>query len=424
MRKILLLIIAISLPLFSQAGGFDDYFIDKTLRLDYIFTGSNTEVEVGLRGLKSQPKWAGKRLNLAKLVREGDVQIYMFDSRTGKKIFANSFNTLFQEWQAIDEAKELTRSFENTVLVPCPKASVDISILFRMRNGEYKEGFRHRVDPDDIMIQQPTRLSTYDVLHRGGDVESSINVVIVPEGYAEEDMEDFLQHAETTVERIFAHKPFDSYRDRFNFYAVTTPSKDSGVSIPGDGVWKETLADSHFNTFNMDRYLTTSSIFRIHDALAGVPYAHMIILANTDKYGGGGIFNGYAITTALHHHFNYVVVHEFGHSFGGLADEYFDKDDDPIDAMYPLDVEPWSPNITSLVDFDSKWKDMLTEGVPIPTPATEEYSDVVGLFEGGGYISKGMYRPYDFCKMRSTEGEKFCPVCQSALIEMIKHYTE
>ena len=227
------------------------------------------------------------------------------------------------------------------------------------------------------------------------------------------------------MEAILAHEPFTSLKSRFNFVAVAAPSEDSGVSIPSEGVWKRTAVDSHFDTFYTPRYLTTLHLKQLHNLLTGIPYEHIVILANTEQYGGGGIYNSYTLTTAHHPAFRPVVVHEFGHSFGGLGDEYYY--DDEYAAMYSKDVEPWEQNITTLVDFESKWSDMLPKGFASPTKITKDnYSstEALGVYEGAGYSMKGIYRPVPDCRMRTNEAKAFCPVCQRALQRLIDFYTE
>jgi hypothetical protein len=222
-------------------------------------------------------------------------------------------------------------------------------------------------------------------------------------------METFYKDAQVAMDAIFSHKPFDKYKGSFNFVAVALPSQESGVSVPGEGEWKDTALKAHFNTFYMDRYLTTLRLKNLHDKLAGIPYEHIIILANTDTYGGGGIYNSYTLTTAHHPAFKPVVVHEFGHSFAGLGDEYY-YDDMYTEYYYP-EAEPWEQNITTLKDFDSKWKDMLDAGQ-------------AELLEGGGYQSKGVWRPAKDCRMHTNKAEEFCPVCQRAISRLIDFYTK
>ena len=93
-------------------------------------------------------------------------------------------------------------------------------------------------------------------------------------------------------------------------------------------------------------------------------------------------------------------------------------------SRYNLKIEPWEPNITSLVDFGTKWKDMVDKRTPIPTPRTTKYLQKVGAFEGGGYLSKGMYSPMQDCRMNSIDSNDFCPVCTRAIERMIRFYTE
>jgi len=239
-------------------------------------------------------------------------------------------------------------------------------------------------------------------------------------------MELFMKDARTTCEEILRYEPFSSMKERFNFVAVMLPSQDSGVSVPQDNAWRQTALGSHFITFYSPRYLTTSNIHSMHDKLAGIPYEHLVILANTDTYGGGGIYNSYTLTTAHNQWFKPVVVHEFGHSFGALADEYFYEHTDHTEGTYRLDYEPWEQNISSLVDFESKWADMLPEGCDIPTKPTDKRKKnyTVGVYEGGGYITKGMYRPAVICRMRDNVATQFCPVCQRALERIIRYNTE
>jgi hypothetical protein len=262
-------------------------------------------------------------------------------------------------------------------------------------------------------------------------VEEKIDVAIVAEGYKDEEADLFYEDARKAVEAILAHEPFGAYKDCFNFVAIALPSKDSGVSVPYEGEWKDTAVKSHFSTFYMDRYLTTLRLKNLHDKLAGVPYEHIVILANTDTYGGGGILNSYTLTTAHHPSFKPVVVHEFGHSFAGLGDEYY-YDDQYSEYYYP-DCEPWEQNITTLFDFQSKWDDMLPRTISIPTAPVENVwkeikggktpESFIGVYEGGGYQSKGVYRPYPDCRMKTNAAETFCPVCQRAIARVIEHYT-
>lgn len=421
-------LLTLSLVLFTlglQSQNFNDFFENKTLRVDYIFTGDNTSQTVSLDQLNQLPQWAGRRHHLAELCRQGNGQIKVTDQKSGKCIYMDSFSTLFQEWQTIPEAANVRKSFENTFLLPYPKDKVDIEVSLREKDGTYKTAMRHTVDPNDILIKKKglKNIPPSTIIHQGGDIDKCINVVILAEGYTLSEMEKFREHAKISCEQILAHSPFNKVKDKFNFIAVETESKDSGVSVPRENKWNETAFHSHFDTFYSDRYLTTTNVKDIHDIIAGIPYAHIIILANTDVYGGGGIFNAYTLTTTGHPDFKPVVVHEFGHSFGGLADEYF-YENDTFSDTYPFGVEPWEPNITTLTDFNSKWKDILKKDTPIPTDISLADKYPVGVYEGAGYSSRGIYRPAVDCRMKTNTCKDFCPACQKTLEQLIKFYTE
>lgn len=426
-KTVWILTLGLSLCGHAFAQNFDDYFVDKTLRLDYIFMGNADKQDICLDELSSLPQWGGRHTHLSELPLAGNGEITMKDKATEKVIYRTSFSSLFQEWLGEKEAKVLTRGFENTFLVPYPKQPAEITVTLKDAYQKPCATLTHEVNPKDILIHQrgTGNLTPHRYLWKGGSPEKCIDVAIMAEGYSAKDEELFYKDAEIACESLFNHEPFKKLKDRFNIVAVFSESKDSGVSIPRNNEWKTTAVSSHFDTFYSDRYLTTRSVKAIHNWLAGIPYEHIIILANTDTYGGGGIYNSYTLTTAHHSMFRPVVVHEFGHSFGGLADEYaYDEAPSPL---YPYSVEPWEPNITTLVHFEDKWKDMVEPGTPIPTkPQTDEkliYTKV-GVYEGGGYTKKGIYRPTTECRMKINEAPVFCPVCQRSLERTIRFYTE
>ncbi len=425
MKKYSLFLLCLVAVLALHAQNFTDYFADKTLRVDYIFTGNAAKQEICLDELSALPSWAGRKHHLSELPLQGNGQITMRDVASGNIIYKTSFSALFQEWLETDEAKAVTKGFENTYLLPYPLQPAEIEITLLNPRGNVRASMKHIVKPDDILIHQKgtEHITPHKYLLQSGDAEKCIDVAILAEGYTPKEMKTFYKDAAIACESLLAHEPFRSMKNRFNIVAVASPSEDSGVSVPRLGEWKRTAFGSHFSTFYSDRYLTTSRVKSIHDALAGIPYEHIIILANTDEYGGGGIYNSYTLTTAHHPKFRPVVVHEFGHSFGGLADEYF-YDNDVMTDTYPLDVEPWEQNISTRVNFASKWEDMLVEGTPIPTPTAESEKYPVGVYEGGGYSAKGIYRPADDCRMRTNECGAFCPVCQRAIQRIIEFYTE
>ena len=404
-----------------RAQSFDQWFQDRTLRLDYTFSGDNKSQHIYLDEMRQSDGWYGRRVHLDSLLLQGNGQITMTDT-TGVVLYRYSFSTLFQEWQSTQEATQVSKSFENVFLVPMPRVPVDVTVTLTDTHRQVRSRLTHRVNPQDILIRPMQAGQKWEYLRQSGDSRDKIDVAFVAEGYREDEMDTFRRDCQESIGAMLAHEPFKSMADRFNFIAVYSPSEESGVSIPHNGQWKHTATDSHFDTFYSDRYLTTLHLKHLHDLLAGIPYEHIVILANTGNYGGGGIYNSYLMSAAHHPSCKPVVVHEFGHSFAGLGDEYYY--DDQYETMYPADTEPWEPNLTTLVDFHSKWADMMPRKAKIPTrPSGKNLYTEVGVYEGGGYQSHGVYRPSQECRMKINEAPEFCPVCQRAIARIIDYQT-
>lgn len=429
MKKFLLFsFLLVSLSLSAAAPvDFDRYFSDRTLRIDYIFSGNARQQFIALDELHVAEGWAGRRVNLDEVPLRGNGQITMRDAATKAVIYKTSFSTLFQEWVSTEEATATTRSFENVFQLPMPRQNAEVTVELYNPRQQTTATFTHLVKIDDILIRPLPSASPYPhrYLHKGGDSKQCIDIAIVAEGYRAEEMDVFYRDAQVATDELLSYAPYSTYKDRFNIVAVAVPSAESGVSIPHKKEWKTTALNSHFDTFYSERYLTTLSLKTLNNALAGVPYEHIIILTNTDNYGGGGIYNSYTLVAAHHALYKPVVVHEFGHSFAGLADEYFY--DSAYGELFPTDVEPWEQNLTTRVDFAQKWQDMLPKGTPIPTP-TQGKPDTdmtrIGVYEGGGYQSKGVYRAFRDCRMRTNEAPTFCAVCRRATQRLIQFYTE
>ena len=407
----------------ASAQVFDDYFEDKTLRIDYIFSGNSSSQAISLDQLNQSPRWYGKRSNLSEVPVEGNGAIIVREHSKENIIYKNSFSTLFQEWQTTDEAKTTIKAFENVFLVPMPKDTVDITVELRNNRREVVASMTHVVNPKDILIRHIGEHKTpYETMLQAADTTRCINIAFVAEGYTREEMPTYIEDVKKSIDALFSHEPFKSRKEVFNIIAVEPASEESGTSIPRKGIWKRTALGSHFDTFYTERYLTTLHLKRLHDVLAGLPYEHIIVLVNTEVYGGGGILNSYNLSAAHHAKTLPVVVHEFGHSFAGLADEYA-YENEPI-PMYPADIEPWEPNITTLKDFHGKWEQMISKKTPVPTPADKKYADAVGVYEGAGYSLNGVYRPMQDCRMRTNENPTFCPVCQKAINNLIDFYVK
>ena len=427
MKNILFAVVATlcSVSLFAQE--FEERFEDRTLRIDYTFSGNASEQHVALDRLSSTNDWWGRRINLTTNPLRGNGDLTIIDKQSGQTIYTTSFSSLFQEWITTEEALTVSRSFEFTLLIPMPRNEAIAQLALRDNTGkESKHSFV--INPKDVLIRDNSNAKPlpYTYIHKGGDSKGTIDVAILAEGYTVDEIELFMEDARITAEEILSYEPFNSHRDKFNFIAVATPSVDSNVSVPQQGEWRNTAVGSNFMTFYMPRYLTSSNVYAMYDLVTNIPCEHFVILANTDTYGGGGIFNSYTLTTAHHRDFRPVVVHEFGHSFGGLGDEYFYDTNDDNDNMHSITHEPWEPNITTLVDFNSKWADMVEEGVETPSAPTKEREEnyTVGVYEGGGYLTKGIFRPAVVCRMRNNTAERFCPVCERAIERVILHQAE
>ena len=426
MRRFICLAVAMFATLAVNAQDFDTNFNDATLRIDYTLMGNANEQHVALRDMSSTENWWGRRVNLSDVPLEGNGDLTLYDAETRDVLYKTSFSSLFQEWITTPEAATITKSFEFTLLVPMPQRAVIAEMVLRDNTGKESK-LAHTINPADVLIRDRSnqRPVPHAYTHKGGDSKECIDVVILAEGYRIDEMDTFMEDAMITTSEILSYEPFKSHKEKFNFIAVYSASTDTNVSVPQEEAWRDTAVGSNFMTFYMPRYLTSGEVYAMYDWATNIPCEHFIILANTDTYGGGGIYNSYTLTTAHHPSFRPVVVHEFGHSFGGLGDEYFYETTDNNDEMHSLSHEPWEPNITTLVDFDSKWADMVAEGVEIPTKVTKERSKnyVVGVYEGGGYRSKGIYRPTDVCRMRDNVAERFCPVCERAIERVILHQT-
>lgn len=407
MRQLLLLSLTI-IATICHGQDFNEYFTDNTMRIDYIFAGDRYRQDIYLDNISKTTRWYGRKENLAETPLRGNGMITVRDSLTERVIYRHPFSTLFQEWLSTEESKHTRKAFENVFLVPFPKRAVTVTVELYDYRDNVTATMTHNVSPDDILIRRAQSNTTYVILQEAEDSTNAIDIAFVAEGYKEEEMDKFRSDAEKAIGALFEHEPFKKMRGRFSIVAVMSPSENSGTSIPSKGKWIETALESHFDTFYSERYLTTLRLKKMHDILAGIPYEHIIVLVNTDNYGGGGIYNSYNLSYTDGKNFLPVVVHEFGHSFGGLADEYEYGTDDP---MYFSDIEPWEPNITTKKDFSKKWEQLVKEGK-------------AGLIEGAGYLTKGVYRAFENCRMRTNEEKDFCPVCQQALERMIRFYTE
>jgi hypothetical protein len=423
--KLKFLFLILILPAISNAQiDFNKYFRNESLRFDFLLGGNSNEEKVYREQIKKEPFWAGSKKNLTDPFNYGNYRFSIFDKKSDSLLFSKGFSTLFEEWQSTAEAKESDKTFYQSAIFPFPKRTIRLEIDSRQRDGNFKTIYQTEINPDNYFIlnETPIQFETFEIL-KNGKPENKVDIVILAEGYTAFEMEKFREDVKRVTQYLFDEEPFKSEKEKFNVSAVLTPSPESGTDIPGEHIYKNTRFNSTFYTFDVSRYLTTSDMKIILDASAQVPYDQIYVLVNTERYGGGGFYNFVSVCTAGNLLTKEVFVHEFGHGFAGLGDEYYTSEV-AYEDFYNLKIEPWEPNITTLVNFDSKWKSMVKESVEIPTPRTAKYENTVGVYEGGGYMSKGIYSPYIDCRMKSNAAKGFCPVCAESIKKVIRFYTE
>jgi len=403
---------------------FDDFFTNDVLRYDYLLSGNHTSASVIPCEIKREKMWSGSHNNLIDKLNYGTYRFQVYDNKSGALIFSKGFSPIFQEWQSTAEAKKMVKAFYQVIRFPFPKSIVRLKIEKRNYDGQFSEIYSTNIDPDNYFIisENPPTISVEKILY-SGEPSHKIDIAILAEGYTESEMDKFTKDAKRLTDSLLVVAPFSQMKGYFNIYALKTSSAESGTDIPGEHIYRNTLFNSTFYTFDISRYLTTSDMKSIHDMAAVVPYDQIIILVNSSRYGGGGFYNYVTVCSADHKLSPNVFVHEFGHGFAGLADEYYTSEV-AYEDYYNLKVEPWEPNLTTMIDFSSKWKDMIDASTPVPTPRNAKYESKVGVFEGGGYISKGIYSPMEDCRMKSNITSSFCPVCQRAIKESILENTK
>lgn len=402
---------------------FDRYFHDRTLRMDYVHAGDASGEQFYFEELLDEPYWGGSKVNLVDTTFYGNYYLNVYDAATDSLIYSRGYSTLFWEWMATAEAMESNFAAGETVVMPYPRNDVRVEICSRDSSGRFVPVFERQLDVDSPFIRKERR-SVYPVcdIHYSGNPAGKIDIVLLPEGYTAEEMDRFRKDCEEFAEGLFTFSPYAENSGKFNIRAVLAPSPESGTDMPVENTWKRTLLNSSFYTFGSERYVMSFDNRAIRDVASNAPYDFIYILVNSKKYGGGAIYNHYGISVAGNALKAKIYVHEFCHLFLGLGDEYVGTTS--YDDMYNVRIEPWEANLTSLVDFESKWKDMLDENTPVPTPADRRHEGKLGVYEGGGYVAKGIYRPRMDCLMNTFKGDTFCPVCIRAILKQIEFYTE
>ncbi len=404
--------LCLTLFVMAQAQHIDykTYFTPERLRVDLVFTGNAQTQDVFLHSLHKEPLWAGSKTVLIAPFDYGDCRYNVYSTQN-VLLFSRGFNSLFAEWTTTEEALEKDKAFATSLWMPYPKDTVWFEVSQRVSStGAWKALKRFRIEPTDALIRVEAPVCEAEALIYNGPVENHVDLLFVAEGYQAHELEKFKQDAARFAEYLFEYEPFTSRKADFNIWILPLESQTSGPSFPQHGLWTQTSLYSAFHTFYLERYLTLPDFSPLGKAVSGAPFDALFVIVNSDIYGGGGIYNYYGISTSDHSLSKEVFVHEFGHSFAGLADEYYTSDVAYID-MYPTDVEPWEANITTLVDFASKWEDIM-------------HLEGVGVYEGAAYMAKGMYRPAIDCRMHTNNAPAFCPVCQRAINRVIDSYTK
>ena len=413
---------------------YDDWFTDEAMRVDLFHTGTATESVYSLDEIVWEPLWPGTREHVLDPFNYGAYRYRVKDAASSREIFRMGYGSLFGEWVTTQEAMDqVRRSMSESVRFPWPKKPIVLAIDRRQPSGVFEEVYALAIDPNSHQINRVRKHQGFEVITLAESLQPrepsrSLDVVILPEGYAREDEGKLRADFARFVEAFLSTPPWTSLRDRLTLRGILAYSQDSGVTEPRKGVFRDTLFGATFNTFDSPRYLTIMHTKTMREVASLVPYDAVFIMVNSARYGGGGVYNQWAIFTSDNEYDDYVMLHEFGHSMGGLGDEYYDSAvSTDEDAMYPPGVEPWEPNISAFLGNQRdgiKWHSRISEGTPVPTPETESYASVVGLFEGAGYKAKGLFRPQADCKMFHKGLVPFCSVCSTAIQQMTFYYTD
>jgi len=461
----------------AVAQRYDRFFTDATMRVDYYHTGTKGQEAMALDKVYDEGSWPGSKTVLIDTLNLGDYMVRVYDVLTNSLIFSHGFSSMFNEWQTTDEAVNgIVRTFHETVRFPFPKQRVMVTIARRdkfVAGGEkltFREVFSTTINPNDpTEVNREKRKSpfaTFDILNNG-PAETSVDLLILGDGYTKLEMEKFRKDARFFADALLKTSPFKEHKKSFNVRAIEVISEESGIDKPDKNIWKKSALNTMYNTFGSARYVLIEDNKTLRDIAGSVPYDYVTVLINDDRYGGGGIYNQY--TTAYTKNdvpgqewqMEYVYVHEFGHCFGGLGDEYYTSQVSYTE-FYPKGIEPWEPNITAKkLKADLKWKSLVDESTPIPTPwdksefdslealrgkldrlapdyyqkreplikkvtqllKSTKYAGRVGTFEGASYVSKGLYRPAADCRMFTLSLADFDPVCSAAIENVIVTHT-
>jgi len=451
---------------------FDQVFSGKTLRFDYYHSGTAGQEEISVDQFRIEGEWPGSRKHLIDDTNLGKFLFQVIDRKTNGVIYSRGFCSIYGEWETTAEAAQgIWRTYHESQRFPEPRSPCQLVLKKRKSDGTFREIFSTSVDPASRFVDRSPLVPQGEVweVFRNGRSENKVDLLILGDGYKKEEMEKFRSDVKRLVSVLFETEPFHSRKSDFNVLAIDLASEESGISNPRSGVWKRSALGLSFNAFDSDRYVLSFENKIIREVAAQAPYDTLIMLFNDRKYGGGGIFNLWATCSSDTKVAPYVFVHELGHSFAGLADEYYTSDV-AYEEFNTQGTEPWEPNITALLDGSGlKWKDLVEAGTPVPTPwnqesydrasydyqekrrklraegaseevmeqlfeeikqktspmlAAEQYAGKIGAFEGAGYQAKGLFRPAVDCIMFTRNPKSFCKVCETAISRVIDLFVE
>lgn len=423
MKKIIFFLSFLFLSGMLQAQCFDQYFENKTLRINYSHIGKNDIEKIEIKDFYSGGEWNGTRSFLNEPNRYGNILFEVFDSVSNQLIFSRSYSTLFDEYRTTERAEKEIGSFEECVSMPFPKNCVRFSFTSYSRKKVATHLFEGYFNPKKEKYIPFNKEFGVLNLHVGGKPEDCLDILFIPDGYALSDKKMLNNDMKRFADYILNCSPYSENKNRVNIRAIRGFSQESGITNPNENITKKTLLNSSYNSLDLDRYLMCLNVWKMNEIADDAPYDIIVVICNSTKYGGGGIYNFYCTVNNIHERSAYVIVHELGHTIGGLGDEYYTSEVSVRD-FYPEGIEPTDPNLTTLVNFDAKWKNMLAPSTPVPTPDSIEYDNVLGVFEGGGYVADGVYRPFRSCTMKDAVYNKFCPVCTKTLLEVFDYYSK
>lgn len=407
---------------------YEEHFENKGIRLDLIHSGTAKSEQYSLDSIREEPFWGGPFRLHTDGPDFGKHRVSVYHPESGRLLYRYGYSSLFGEWQTTDEAASgRVRALEEAVRFPYPRHPVRVEIASRDAAGLFETVYTVLVDPASREVNRERRFADSAVreIELNGPPPDVVDVLILGDGYTEGEDGKFLMDARRFTRVLLEASPFSELRDRFAVRAIRAPSGGSGPDEPRRGLFKATGLSTTFNTFDSARYLTTLRSRDLRDLAALAPYDTLVVMVNTSRYGGGGIYGLYSIFVSDNEFDEYILVHEFGHGFAGLGDEYYSSSVAYSD-FYPRGVEPWEPNITALLEGQPlKWGSLVKDTTPVPTPANpERFGTTVGAFEGAGYSAKGLYRPAMNCKMFSKGNHEFCPVCKAAVESTVRMLTE